>query len=118
MFLFTIKFICSCLIVVTAHEAVHFFVAKLFKLSPSFYITWFGTPIVEYKNNDNYFGIFMVSVSAPIGIFVITSFLPQSSQFDLIKLMGLLNIVNLLPITTDGEVAIYALVRIWKKIKK
>lgn len=118
MFLFTIKFISSCLIVVTAHEAIHFLVAKLFKLSPSFYITRLGTPIVEYKNNDNYFGIFVVSISAPIGIFVITLFLPQTSQFDLIKLMGILNIVNLLPITADGEVAIYALLKIWKKIKK
>lgn len=117
MILFTINFILSSFIVVSLHESIHFVVAKILKLSPHFYVSKYGTPTVKYKNENKYFKTFLTSISAPIVVVVIAILLPESDQFNLIKLMGLLNIFNLLPITTDGEVAIYALIKLWIKTK-
>lgn len=111
---FIILFICSCLLSVLLHEGVHIYFACVFKLKPKLRISKFGTPIVQYKNNNNYIQILIVAVSAPILLISISLVLPNSNMYILFKVMGLCNVFNLLPVTADGEVALYAILHLWK----
>lgn len=115
MIKFVIIFITSFAFVLFLHEITHFATAKVLGLSPKFIISKAGTPIVRYKNNHEYIKIFFVAISAPIIVISVTVILPNISEFILVKILGILNIINLLPITTDGEVAVYAILKLWKR---
>lgn len=109
-----IYFIISFLVAIMMHEIIHAFFAYVFGLKPKFKISKFGNPCIEYSNTKEYLKIFITAISAPVIMIIFSYIIPMNNIFLLIKVILMLNVFNLLPITTDGEVAIYALLNLWK----
>ncbi|GET16632.1 hypothetical protein NB11A_09230 [Ligilactobacillus agilis] len=114
MFVIMINILC-CFLTVIAHELIHYLVAYFLGCKPKLELTSFWAPSIKYENNHRYLKIFLVAVSAPIMLTVVGVLLPLTAIFFTGKILCLANIFNLLPITTDGEVALYALLKLKRR---
>lgn len=111
-------YLISIFFVVILHETIHFIFAIFFKLKPTLTISKLGTPTVRYKNDNQYSKIFVVAISAPLILTILAFLLPENGYLVMMKIMCGVNFFNLFPFTTDGEVALYSLLHIWRKNEK
>lgn len=100
---------------VTLHEAIHWLCAKLLGLNPHFSIRAKGVLAVHFKNVKNDYKNLFVALSAPIILIVVAILLPISGIFVLLKMMFILNVLNLTPLTNDGQIILLSLLNIWRK---
>lgn len=109
-------YIFSILSVVIFHEAIHWLFAKFFHRQPKLKFHYFITPIISYKNNHNDIQNLIISSSAPIILIVIGIFIDgDNSNLIVLKIMCFANILNLFPVTTDGEVILLSILNLFKK---
>ncbi|MFT8916333.1 MAG: hypothetical protein ABF899_00540 [Oenococcus sp.] len=108
----------ACFLLVSLHESIHFITARLFHLRPVFKINLFLLPVISYKNPGRDAQNLVVALSAPVGLIILGMLInSEIPYFGLAKILCLTNVVNLLPITTDGEVIFLSVYNLIKENK-
>lgn len=105
-----IGYVVSIFIVVVIHELIHIITAFFLKVKFSLAFKWL-IPVVEYSSQEEWWRILLISLSAPIVSILIGVIIPNSGYLIVLKIMFLLNFLNLLPFTADGESAIYSIMK-------
>ncbi|MDR2661183.1 MAG: metalloprotease family protein [Lactobacillaceae bacterium] len=105
-------------IVVIFHELIHFIIAVILKAKPSINFNNFYKPTVLYSRKITDLKIIVIT-SAPISILFLLGCIIHAGNYVLFlfKIMCLANIVNLLPITNDGEIILFSIMNIISKRK-
>lgn len=95
--------------VVALHEGIHLVVAMILGYKPIIKKSIL-VPAIVYENKNNDFHNLLIAGSAPLILIFIGLLLPaENLPSVLIRLFCLLNILNLLPLTHDGEMILLSL---------
>ncbi|MHA8042359.1 metalloprotease family protein (plasmid) [Staphylococcus xylosus] len=112
------KIIGEFLLVAVIHELTHFIFAKIYKreyikinVKKIYYLS------VSYKNNHNPSQNLVIAISAPCVCVFIGLTLIILGQLNFLTLIFLLNILNFLPITQDGQMILISIIDILKNRK-
>lgn len=112
-------YLISIVIVVAFHEFLHWIMAKYFNRNPKIYFGSFFTPIIRYKNNNNDLQNIIIASIAPAISIILGLFISSENQYLVVaKVILLSNIINLLPITSDGKVILISIIKLIKKVKR
>lgn len=109
-------------IVLLLHELIHFLFIKLFhKKLITCKITFFGGK-VTYENDDRFVEILIISLAPSIVLPMIGGLIWYANlglYFNVFAAFCLLNVVNFLPFTADGRIALYCILKMfeprWRK---
>lgn len=108
-----IAVIVSLVLSILVHEWIHWLTAVAMGYQPT--INWqLFAPSIQYENKNNQWYNLCIASSAPLILFLIGLFFQGESIFIFsLKVCCLSNVVNLLPITNDGEVILLSLYNIF-----
>ena len=109
-----IWYVVSIFFAVVIHELIHVLMAFFLKVKFCLTFKWL-TPALEYSAEEKWWKILLISLSAPMGSILIGFCMPDSGYLIVLKIMFLLNFFNLLPFSSDGESAIYSIMKGKKK---
>lgn len=94
------------------HEFFHYLTAKVLKLEPTIKLKYL-IPSVVYKNTKEDVKNLIVS-AAPLLMILLTFIIPED-KFIVFKIMCLCQIINIFPITADGEIILLSIMNLLKK---
>ncbi|MDN6900193.1 metalloprotease family protein [Oenococcus sicerae] len=113
-----IGYILSCLLAVVIHEIIHFITASFCKLNPSLILDNWAIPKVVFKNAGNDYKNLLVACLAPICLITLGVAIHfVVNAFVVFQFMCLTNILNLLPVSSDGEIIYLSIGNIFSKRK-
>lgn len=116
LFLLVLETLFGVFMVIIFHEMIHWVIAKIFCRQPKILFSKLMTPTIVYVNNQNDWQNLIITSSAPLIVITIGLFITVDSIFTItVKILCLMNIFNLFPITTDGEVIILSILNLLKK---
>lgn len=103
----------SLVVSVLVHEWIHWLTAVALGYRPTF--NWkLSAPSIQYENKSNPWDNLCIAISAPLILFLFGLFLQGESIFLFsLKVCCLSNILNLMPITNDGEIILLSLYNIF-----
>lgn len=114
-FIFIIRILLICLSIGICHELIHFLFAYILKkknIKIQFRLLFFET---SYDNDKRYLSTIIVSAAPAIILFLVGIFINAwFKDMSFYAMMFMVNIFYLLPITQDGKVIMYALIKIRK----
>ncbi|WP_236700984.1 metalloprotease family protein [Kandleria vitulina] len=94
------------------HEFFHYLTAKALKLEPKIKLK-FLVPSVVYKNTKDNIKNLIVS-SSPLLMILLTFIIPENKVI-VFKIMCLCQLINIFPITADGEIILLSIMNLLKK---
>jgi hypothetical protein len=101
--------------IVMIHEGFHYGLARIFNRNPQIKINKYLQVSVVYKNNHNDLQNLVIACVGPLCLVCIGIFISGNNLFSLpAKIFCLANLINLFPVTADGEVIILSLLRMCK----
>lgn len=102
---------------VVAHELIHYMMAVVLGVKCKVQICGL-TPYVEYTASTSPLNKILISVAPSITLVTIGSVIPCSEVLLALKIMCLVNLFNILPFASDGEVVIYSVMEMLRKKKR
>lgn len=115
----TVLEVVLCLVIMIAmiciHEGIHYGMATILGYKPIFTFGKFLTPTVEFENKNRVIDNLLISISAPLTLFLVGCLINgETSVVLFLKYICLLNIFCLLPLSADGQVMILSLINLVK----
>jgi hypothetical protein len=96
------------------HEGTHYLTARAFGLNPKIRMKWTGAEVSYVNKTENNLANLAVSASAPLLMIGVGLCVPASFEWLVFKIICLINLLNLTPLTNDGEVFLLSLRNLWR----